>query len=147
MRLYNKFLPALAAIGLASCVKDFVPPEVDVEQPIDMAQYEYLNAYSPLKEYLADGTTFRLGAGMAYGDLDQQGSNEKRGLILSLATSNFNEWVAGNEMKYGSVVANNGTMNFTTVRNFVNLAREQGVDMQDITLTYNVSAKFVLNYE
>lgn len=53
-----KYISIVAAgmLALSSCTDDFVDTMsvVNVEKPNTMAQLEYLNAYKPLKEYLAN---------------------------------------------------------------------------------------------
>ena len=51
--------------------------------------------------------------------------------------SNFDEMTAGNAMKYASVVADDGTMNFSTVSNFVDVAKAAGITIYGHTLGWH----------
>ena len=59
------------------------------------------------------------------------------GQVHSMAISNFDEMTAGNEMKYASCVADDGTMNFYNVTNFVNEAKAAGMTIYGHTLGWH----------
>ena len=82
--------------------------------------YRYLDNYKALKEYVDHEKypNFKLGAGTT---VNEYLSNS---LVKNLINKNFNETVAGNAMKMASCVKNNGSMDFTTVKNYVNTATE-----------------------
>ena len=132
MKYYRILFLAAALTGLASCAVDPVK-EYEVEKPQDIAQYEYLNEYDVLKNYV-DRTAspdFKLGAALAASDFQAHGQ------VYALAVSNFDEMTAGNDMKYASVVADDGTMSFDNVRNFVNAASEVGMTVYGHTLAWH----------
>ena len=88
--------------------------------------YRYLDEYKALKEYIdySKYPNFKLGIGTIVNDY------LNNSLVKSLTEKNFTETVAGNAMKMGScVVDNNGTMNFTTVKNYVNTATNAGLNV------------------
>ncbi len=113
---------ALAALtiglGMVSCTKD-VDTEFEVTQPSDDAAYEYLKAYDVIKSY----TNTRVGA-----SADASIYNEG-GAIAVLINSNFDEVVASYHMKYGGVVQDDGSMDFTTVDKFVDNATGAGLEV------------------
>ena len=132
MKYYRILFLAAALTGLASCAVDPLK-EYEAEKPQDIAQYEYLNEYDVLKNYV-DRTAspdFKLGAALAASDF------EAHGQVYALAVSNFDEMTAGNDMKYASVVANDGTMSFDGVRNFVNAAFDAGMTVYGHTLAWH----------
>lgn len=131
-RIYTLALAITSLSLLGGCV-DKGLLEYAVDKPESIAQYEYLNAYSPLKSYVdrAASPGFTLGSGITVSEFLQQG------LVYSLATSNFDILTAGNAMKYASVVADNGSMNFSTVAEFVELARKGGIDIYGHTLCWH----------
>ncbi len=88
--------------------------------------YRYLDKYKALKEYIdySKYPNFKLGIETIVNDY------LNNSLVKSLTEKNFTETVAGNAMKMGScVVDNNGTMNFTTVKSYVNTATNAGLNV------------------
>lgn len=133
MNQYIKLLPALAlGMSMASCVDDAILPYT-VEKPTSIAQYEYLNNYDVLKSYVdrAKNPNFKLGLAASVSDFVQ------KGVVYEAVTTNFDEMTAGNAMKYASVVADDGTMNFSTVSNFVETAKAAGITIYGHTLGWH----------
>ena len=132
MKYYRILFLAAALTGLASCAVDPLK-EYETEKPQSIAQYEYLNDYDVLKNYVNRSASpdFKLGAALAASDF------QARGQVYALAVSNFDEMTAGNDMKYGSIVGNDGTMSFDGVRNFVNSAAEAGMTVYGHTLAWH----------
>ncbi len=95
--------------------------------------YRYLDNYKALKEYVDHEKypNFKLGAGTTVNDY------LNKSLIKNLINKNFNETVAGNAMKMASCVNNNGSMNFTTVKNYVNTATSAGLNVYGHTLAWH----------
>ena len=132
MKYYRILFLAAAATALASCAMDELK-DYEVEKPQSIAQYEYLNDYDVLKNYV-DRTAspdFKLGAALAASDFMAGGQ------VYALAVSNFDEMTAGNDMKYASVVADDGSMSFDNVRNFVNAAADAGMTVYGHTLAWH----------
>ena len=133
MKQYMKLLPVLAlGMVVESCVDDALLP-YSVQKPTSVAQYEYLNNYDVLKSYLdrAKNPNFKLGLAASVNDFVQQG------VVYEAVTTNFDEMTAGNAMKYASVVADDGTMNFSTVSNFVDVAKAAGITIYGHTLGWH----------
>lgn len=122
-------ISALGAMFMASCADEF-DQTYQVGRPDMTAEYAYLEAYEPLKEYV-DNSDFHLGLAVAAPDYNKQE------LVYSLANSNFTEIVAGNAMKMASVVNDNGDMNFATVSEFVNNATDAGMSVYGHTLAWH----------
>ena len=82
------------------------------------SNYRYLDEYQALKEYIdySKYPNFKLGIGTTVNDY------LNNSLVKNLTNKNFTETVAGNAMKMASCVDGNGNMNFTTVKNYVNVA-------------------------
>lgn len=127
-------LLSVLALGMVveSCVDDAILP-YSVQKPTSVAQYEYLNNYDVLKSYLdrAKNPNFKLGLAASVSDFVQQG------VVYEAVTTNFDEMTAGNAMKYASVVADDGTMNFSTVSNFVDVAKAAGITIYGHTLGWH----------
>lgn len=133
MKYYNRILfLAAALVGLSSCAIDEVE-EFKTEQPRDMAEYEYLNNYDVLKNYVdrTKSPDFKLGAGVTASEFSQKGQH------YLMAVSNFDEVTPGNAMKHSSVVSNKGEMNFATVTSFVDAARSAGTTIYGHTLAWH----------
>ena len=122
-------ISALGAMFMASCADEF-DQTYTVGRPDMTAEYAYLEAYEPLKEYV-DNSDFHLGLAVAAPDYNKQE------LVYSLANSNFTEIVAGNAMKMASVVNDNGDMNFATVSEFVDNATDAGMSVYGHTLAWH----------
>ena len=133
MKHYNKYAAfALAALALSGCADneiDFFP----AEKPQKIADFEYLDSYADLKSYVdrSANPNFLLGSGVLASDYN------KKSLVYLLTNNNFDIITAGNAMKYASVVADNGTMNFGTVQEFVENAKNAGVQVYGHTLCWH----------
>ncbi len=135
MKSNNKlWLLFLAGASLTGCADQ----EIDnyyVEKPASIAQYEYLNAYGNLKDYLKErgniNPAFKLGAGVSASDYN------KFGQVYRIANANFDQITAGNAMKYASIVKDNGDMDFSTVTAFVDAAEQAGIEVYGHTLCWH----------
>lgn len=117
---------------LGSCA-DWDDWKYDVEKPQTIAQYEYLNDYAPLKEYLDRGAHpgFKVSAALGVDEFNQQGP------LFRLAAHNFDEIVAGNAMKMASCVNDEGVMDFSKVSSFVSAAEDAGLTVYGHTLAWH----------
>lgn len=90
------------------------------------------NAYDALKTYIdrSANPNFKLGAGITVSEFLE------RGLVYSMASTNFDEVTAGNAMKYSSCVSDDGSMDFAQVRNFVDAAKGAGLTIYGHTLAW-----------
>jgi len=135
MKSNNKlWLLFLAGASLTGCADQ----EIDnyyVEKPASITQYEYLNAYGNLKDYLKErgniNPAFKLGAGVSAPDYN------KFGQVYRIANANFDQITAGNAMKYASIVKDNGDMDFSTVTAFVDAAEQAGIEVYGHTLCWH----------
>lgn len=128
----SKYIGLVLLFVLASCADDkFV--EFKTDKPESIAQYEYLNAYDALKTYIDRSThpNFKLGAGITASEF------LKGEMVRSMAIANFDEMVAGNAMKYASCVADDGTLDFSTVTKFVDAAKTAGLTVYGHTLCWH----------
>ena len=92
-----------------------------------------LDEFKALKEYIdyAKYPNFKLGAGTTVNDY------LNKALVRDQINKNFSETVAGNAMKMASCVDNNGNMNFTTVKRYVEAATEAGINVYGHTLAWH----------
>ncbi len=118
---------------LVACLSAPVFAQSNFEKGKAGDSYRYLDNYKALKEYI-DTTkypNFKLGAGTTVNDY------LNKTLVKNLINKNFTETVAGNAMKMASCVDGNGTMNFTTVKNYVNKATQAGLNVYGHTLAWH----------
>ena len=121
---------ALGAMLLASCADHF-DQNFETVRPDKEAQYGYLEQYDALKEYIKDRPNFHLGIGTTVDEYN------KKELVYALTNSNFNETVAGNAMKMSSCVADDGSMNFDKVSEYVKNATDAGLSVYGHTLAWH----------
>lgn len=121
---------ALGAMLLASCADHF-DQNFETVRPGKEAQYGYLEQYDALKEYIKDRPNFHLGIGTAVDEYN------KKELVYALTNSNFNETVAGNAIKMSSCVADDGSMNFDKVSEYVKNATDAGLSVYGHTLAWH----------
>ncbi len=128
------WLTFLAGASLAGCADQEID-NIYVEKPASIAQYEYLNSYGNLKDYLSQRTginpDFKLGVGVSAADYN------KFGQVYRVTNANFHQITAGNAMKYASIVNDNGEMDFSTVTAFVDAASKAGVEVYGHTLCWH----------
>lgn len=123
-----------ALVLAAGCADDFDTNGFKVDQPQETAQYEYLQAYGPLKSYVnrsGVGPMFRLGGAIDASDMN------KRGLVYALAVANYDEVTFGNHMKHNFVMNADGAMDFGTIRSAIETARNGGLKIFGHTLCWH----------
>lgn len=135
MKTDNKIWLALASgLLLVGCADQDIDI-YNVEKPESIAQYEYLNEYGNLKDYISKRSganpNFKLGSGVLANDYN------KFGLVYRVTNANFNIITAGNAMKYASVVGDDGSMNFSTVQEFLRAAEEAGTEVYGHTFCWH----------
>lgn len=123
------------AMGLAlltSCADNDMP-FFAVTDPGTKAEYAYLNEYDVLKNYINPNANpnFKLGLGVDAGSFDAGNAQ------YQIAVTNFNEVTPGNEMKYASIVHDDGFMDFGTVESFVQDAKAANLTIYGHTLAWH----------
>lgn len=133
MKVNKYIISALVCPFVLGSCADWDDWKYDVEKPQTIAQYEYLNDYAPLKEYLDRGAHpgFKVSAALAVDEFNQQGP------LFRLAAHNFDEIVAGNAMKMASCVNDQGVMDFSKVSSFVSAAEDAGLTVYGHTLAWH----------
>ncbi len=118
---------------LTSCVDYFDTNDFVVNKPGSSADYEYLNDYEPLKNYLdrSKHPDFKVSAALTASEFNDKGN------LYTLSRANFDEVVAGNAMKMASVVSNKGEFDYATVTNFVTNAEAAGLTVYGHTLAWH----------
>ena len=136
----NLGLGLMTLLALSSCADDkFSVYRTDMTK--NLKDYQYLNNYEPLKKYVEDmkaagkcNPDFKLGIALGAADFNKQE------LVYCLAGSNFNEMTAGNAMKMASCVKDDGSMDFSTVKEFVKNAQDADMTIYGHTLAWHSQA-------
>lgn len=136
--------PALAAMALLMACEPDVLPEDDPDKgevvnptpkpPVNNEpSYDNLSAYDALRNYVdfEKNPDFKLGVAVSVYDYLNQTK------VYELAKSNFNEMTAGNAMKQASVLRRDGSMDFTQVKKFIDLADQSGMTVYGHTLAWH----------
>ena len=136
----NLGLGLMALLALSSCADDKFS-EYRTDMTKNLKDYQYLNNYEPLKKYVEDmkaagkcNPDFKLGIALGAADFNKQE------LVYCLAGSNFNEMTAGNAMKMASCVKDDGSMDFSLVKEFVKNAKDADMTIYGHTLAWHSQA-------
>ena len=137
LRNINLGLGLMALLALSSCADDKFS-EYRTDMTKNLKDYQYLNNYEPLKKYVEDmkaagkcNPDFKLGIALEAAEFNKQA------LVYCLAGSNFNEMTAGNAMKMASCVKDDGSMDFSLVKEFVKNAKDAGLTIYGHTLAWH----------
>lgn len=135
MKHIDKLISGTIGVMLLASCADNSRLEYAPDKPGTLSQWEYLNEYDVLKSYIdrAANPAFKFGGGVSLSEFN------KTGVVYSLAASNFDEVVAGYEMKHGPVVQADGSMNFGNVEAFVNNAKKAGLGVYGHTLCWHAN--------
>ena len=136
MKHTNKILGTmLLSVAVFTSCADMDPLEYAFEKPANMEGMEYLADYEALKDYKSENSSvspdFKLGIALAATEYNNNG------MWTRLANANFDEIVAGNEMKMASIVNEKGAMDFGTVSAFVTNAENYGMNVYGHTLAWH----------
>lgn len=133
----NLGLGLMALLSLSSCADDKFS-EYRTDMTKNLKDYQYLNNYEPLKKYVEDmkaagkcNPDFKLGIALEAAEFNKQA------LVYCLAGSNFNEMTAGNAMKMASCVKDDGSTDFSLVKEFVKNAKDAGLTIYGHTLAWH----------
>lgn len=136
----NLGLGLMALLALSSCADDKFS-EYRTDMTKNLKEYQYLNNYEPLKKYVEDmkaagkcNPDFKLGIALEAAQFNKQE------LVYCLAGSNFNEMTAGNAMKMASCVKDDGSMDFSLVKEFVKNAKDADMTIYGHTLAWHSQA-------
>lgn len=131
-KIFHFIALSTAAITMVGCV-DTEIDGISATQLDSLANLSYLKEYGSLKEYVnrSENPDFKLGAGVA------ASSFINSNLEYRVVAANFDEVTAGNAMKYASCVSDDGSMDFGTVMDFVDKARESGISIYGHTLAWH----------
>ena len=136
----NLGLGLVALLALSSCADDKFS-EYRTDMTRNLKDYQYLNNYEPLKKYVEDmkaagkcNPDFKLGIALEAAEFNKQE------LVYCLAGSNFNEMTAGNAMKMSSCVKDDGSTDFSLVKEFVKNAQDADMTIYGHTLAWHSQA-------
>src|SRR5574344_14734 len=131
-KLFNIVPIVLGIMFFQSCA-DNNPLGFNVNESDSLASMEYLKNYDVLKSYVDRSATpnFKLGSAVEATDFINNY------IVNNLTKTNFDEITAGNAMKYASCVGNDGSMNFSTVKSFIESAQKAGISVYGHTLAWH----------
>lgn len=133
MKHLDKLIPMAMGLAMLTSCADNDMPFFAVTDPGTNAEYAYLNEYDVLKNYINPNANpnFKLGLGVDAGSFDAGNAQ------YQIAATNFNEVTPGNEMKYASIVGDDGSMNFSTVANMIEDAKAANLTIYGHTLAWH----------
>lgn len=133
MKHLDKLIPMAMGLAMLTSCADNDMPFFAVTDPGTNAEYAYLNEYDVLKNYINPNANpnFKLGLGVDAASFDAGNAQ------YQIAATNFNEVTPGNEMKYASIVADDGSMNFSTVANMIEDAKAANLTIYGHTLAWH----------
>ena len=142
MKIYNKlFIGTSLCLAVCSCADQGLSPfPGELQVPDELTQNANLQEYDVLKNYVnrTDNPGFKLGIAVDENDFINKGA------AFSIAKTNFEDVTPGNAMKYSSVVKDDGTMDFSTVEDFISTAEAAGLTVYGHTLCWHSQQN--LNY-
>ena len=135
MKLYKIIFPIIAALMMVSSCADQNSLGYSVTEPDSIAALEYLKAYKPLKSYLdtVNNPNFKLGVGIAISDFNA------KDVLYRLYCSNFNNVTCGYEMKEGSVVQSDGSLDTADVVTFLKNAKKANMSVFGHNLVWHAN--------
>ena len=135
MKIYNKlFIGTSLCLAVCSCAdQGLLPFPGELQVPDELTQNANLQEYDVLKNYVdrAGNPGFKLGIAVDENDFINKGA------AFSIAQTNFDDVTPGNAMKYSSVVKDDGTMDFSTVEDFISAAEAAGLTVYGHTLCWH----------
>ena len=142
MKIYNRlFIGTSLCLAVCSCAdQGLLPFPGELQVPDELTQNANLQEYDILKNYVnrTDNPGFKLGIAVDENDFIN------RGAAFSIAQTNFDDVTPGNAMKYSSVVKDDGTMDFSTVEDFIETAEAAKLTVYGHTLCWHAQQN--LNY-
>ena len=132
MRKLQYILLAAALSGAVACT-EYDPAAFSVDKPESLVEMESLNAYGDLKTYVdrTASPAFQLGSFAALSDFMEQTPRYR------MIHNNFDQITSATEMLHGTVVKNDGSMNFFGVEDLVNAAEAVGSSVFGHTLVWH----------
>ena len=121
-------------VVVASC-KKYEPLSFNVDKPQTVTDQEGIDSLSALKTYInrAAHPNFKFGAAVSLSDYIN------KGVTYRLVNSNFDELVAGYEMKHGAVVQADGSLALDNTKKFLQTAKAAGMTVYGHTLTWHAN--------
>lgn len=135
MKRLNKITISLAILAAVASCKKYEPLSFNVDKPQSVAAQEAIDSLPALKTYInrTAHPNFKLGAGVNLSDYIN------KGVMYRLANSNFDEVVAGYEMKHGAVVQSDGSLALDNTKKFLSTAKAAGLSVYGHTLTWHAN--------
>jgi endo-1,4-beta-xylanase len=128
-------LSAMMLFIVTGCAK-FSDREFSVDKPESILNQEAINALPSLKSLInrTASPNFRLGTVVPANTYQTGGS-----AIFKIADRNFDEVVLETEMKHGSIVQTDGSLNISGIKQFVDFAAQKNVGVYGQVLTHHLN--------
>lgn len=135
MKRLNKITIGLAILVVIASCKKYEPLSYIVDKPQSVATQEDIDSLPALKTYInrTSNPNFKLGAGVNLSEY------LNKGVMYRLVNKNFDEIVAGYEMKHGAVVQADGSLALDKVKTFLGTAKAAGMSVYGHTLTWHAN--------
>lgn len=127
-----KIAIGLASLVMVSCTK-YKPLGYEVDKPAAAIAQEDIDAYPALKSYINRTAYphFKFGVAVSAADYNT------KGVMFRLVNRNFDEVVAGYEMKHGAVVKADGSLALDNVKTFLETSKAAGISVYGHTLCWH----------
>ena len=141
MKYIKKLIWLTTLVVISVSCTDKYSCTLNPQKPEDVAFNEYLNSYDVLKSYIDKNTSssFKLGAGITLTDFTNQEA------LYSLACTNFDEITPKDALLHGSVVTDDGNLNFNDVKTLFETAKKSNISVFGHTLIWNANQSTFLD--
>ena len=141
MKYINKIIWVATWVVISVSCTDKYTCSLSPEKPESVALNEYLNSFDVLKASIDRNASpaFLLGTGITLTDFTNQEA------LYSLACSNFDEITVRNAMYHGSVVSEDGNMDFNNVSTLLESAKKSNLSVFGHTLIWNANQSVFLD--
>ena len=134
MKYVNRLLTIIVLVVSVSCVNEYDFEMKEYAKTDELETAEYINKYDVLKSYIDSSDApsfFKLGAiGSIASYLDKEA-------VFSLMYTNFNQVAPIDELKYNTIVQDDGVYDFSGIEKFLTSAQDDGMPIFGRTLVEN----------
>ena len=126
----------MIALMLASCAIE-EPEQITIVKPLTRVDKEFLQGYDALNTYVdrSANPSFRLGAGISMNDLTD------KGLKYRLLASNFDQVSPVSGLFHASIMASDGSFDFSKIPAFLTTASEAGLSVFGPALVWHTEQR------
>lgn len=135
MKRVSKITIGLIILVAGASCKKYEPLSFNVDKPQTITAQEAIDSLPALKTYInrSSNPNFKFGAAVNLTEY------VNKGVMYRLANSNFDEIVAGYDMKHGAVVQADGSLALDNTKKFLQTAKAAGLSVYGHTLTWHAN--------